>query len=99
MRNGRFCGQKCVKAAAQYKPYGLKNKEEWQALHDRAAGRCEICKNEFDRTPHIDHDHETGKPRGLLCGKCNMGLGKLGDNAMRMQTNTVKLLEMHRLRT
>jgi hypothetical protein len=37
---------------------------------------CKICKTSFDnRKAHADHDHKTGKFRGILCTSCNMGLG------------------------
>jgi hypothetical protein len=44
---------------------------------------CRICRARFDgRTlPHIDHVHATGTVRGILCGKCNRGIGHLQDNA------------------
>lgn len=32
------------------------------------------------KSRHLDHDHETGKIRGMLCNKCNMALGLLRDN-------------------
>lgn len=40
---------------------------------------CAICKQE-PKHWHIDHDHETGKVRGMLCGPCNMAIGLLKDN-------------------
>ncbi len=44
-------------------------------------GRCAICDVEFTkaqkRLPHIDHCHDTGRVRGLLCHKCNAGIGFL----------------------
>jgi Recombination endonuclease VII len=44
---------------------------------------CAICSApaKQNKTLSIDHCHETGKIRGLLCSKCNMGLGLLGDTA------------------
>ena len=46
-------------------------------------GRCAICgvpEYELPSRLYIDHDHETGKVRGLLCPSCNTGLGHLKDD-------------------
>lgn len=58
--------------------------DDYRMLRDRARdGLCEICGGPPDRAPsdafeatlHIDHDHETGAVRGLLCYKCNLAVG------------------------
>lgn len=44
---------------------------------------CAICKkheSEFGRKLSVDHCHDTGVIRGLLCGNCNTAIGKLKDN-------------------
>ena len=43
-------------------------------------GRCDICARIPAGRLHIDHNHATGKIRGLLCGTCNRGIGSLGDS-------------------
>jgi hypothetical protein len=42
--------------------------------------RCKICNEEFVKTPHVDHDHVTGKYRSMLDFGCNRGLGCFKDD-------------------
>ena len=51
---------------------------------------CMICGSK--ETICIDHCHETGKVRGLLCRKCNTGIGMLGDTLVQLRL-AVKYLE------
>ena len=66
-----------------YKPhssirYKLGLTEE-QVAEIIAPGKCASC-GATDRKLCIDHDHDTEKPRGLLCNNCNTALGLLGDD-------------------
>lgn len=66
----------------RHKLYGL-SEEQFQAMLAAQRGCCAICQTTLalDKTGlHIDHDHSTGKVRGLLCGRCNAGIGHLGDS-------------------
>jgi hypothetical protein len=70
-----------IKRNALQRRYGLTD-ADYLALIDEQ-DRCPICGVEFDQNvkPHIDHDHATGKVRGLLCNNCNTGLGMFKDNS------------------
>lgn len=46
---------------------------------------CKICKRTPSSKLHVDHNHETGKIRGLLCGSCNVGLGHFSDDPARLE--------------
>jgi len=63
-------------------------KEQLDTMWDEQDGKCEVCEKEMDWTAksknrvgsdtmHIDHCHETGFVRGLLCQECNTELGKV----------------------
>jgi hypothetical protein len=64
------------------KKYGI-SIEEFNNLLNFQNNCCAICSKPIQklrRRMNIDHDHETGKVRGILCSGCNTGLGHLGDN-------------------
>jgi len=64
--------------------------EEYERMHDQQNGLCAVCRNpetaidnknsQQVRRLAVDHDHGTGKIRGLLCQKCNMGIGYFQDD-------------------
>jgi len=58
--------------------YGLTVTELDKLLEDQG-GRCAICQ-EASKVWHIDHNHETGKVRGVLCPGCNVGIGHLRES-------------------
>jgi hypothetical protein len=49
-----------------------------QAMKMVQRGLCAICSNA--KAEHVDHDHETGRVRGVLCPECNSGMGQLKDD-------------------
>jgi len=62
--------------------YGL-TLEDYNRIHDTQNGCCAICgkhETKLNKRLVVDHCHKTGKVRGLLCEKCNHGLGRFEDN-------------------
>jgi len=72
------------RAIRRRKLYGL-SEQKYQEMLSSSGGLCAICKKPYGR-PNIDHDHETGLVRDILCRSCNSGLGNFNDNVdvMRM---------------
>lgn len=48
-------------------------------------GRCKACRVQLGDRYSIDHDHQSGRVRGLLCSKCNTALGMVQDSVERLQ--------------
>jgi hypothetical protein len=74
--------------------------EGFYAMLDEQNGRCRICGQSIEGTDekgkllaHIDHDHDTGRVRGLLCQGCNTGLGMFKDSIRNLASAIVYLEE------
>lgn len=74
---------------------------DYEKMLKKQEGKCAICKSS---TPsegrnatyfNVDHDHSTGEVRGLLCTKCNVGLGNFKDNTDYLN-NAINYLIQHR---
>lgn len=68
--------------------YGI-TMEVYQQMYNNQGGACAICGSETDL--FVDHNHETGEVRGLLCNSCNTGVGLLKDSPSNL-SNAIKYL-------
>lgn len=69
------------------KNYGL-TLEQFQALYDSQDGCCAVCgihESNFKRGLHVDHCHKSGQVRGILCTRCNPGLGYFEDSVEKLE--------------
>ena len=73
--------------------YGI-TLEQYDEMLERQGGRCAICGglNKNGWFLAVDHDHKTGKNRGLLCASCNVILGTAYDN-VDILNKAIKYLE------
>jgi hypothetical protein len=74
--------------------YGV-TPERFAAMVAAQDGKCAICAKPPQGSFHVDHCHETGEVRDLLCGKCNRGLGMYHDDP-RLLTRAAWYLDRHK---
>lgn len=100
-RRARCCSKPCavkyqnskktsarIRASDLKRHYGITVAEFEQILAVQGGG-CAICGRDGSTSPggilHVDHCHQGGHVRGLLCANCNRAIGQLGDDAARLR--------------
>lgn len=76
------------------KKYGI-SKEDYDEILKSQNGGCAICgtdKQVGRGRLHVDHCHTSNKVRGILCSKCNAGIGQLNDS-IELLSSAIKYLE------
>ncbi len=91
----KFCSDTCARAANQERWHGKQGAymrsylygvtpERMAEMLTEQDGRCAICRTDSPGGKgdwHVDHCHATNRVRGLLCHRCNLGLGMFRDSA------------------
>jgi hypothetical protein len=89
--NHWYCDDECVAARKRLRRHGITNRQYLDLL-EAQGGTCALCHGDakgFGVSRRfglvVDHCHDTGQVRGLLCADCNTALGRFGDNANRLR--------------
>jgi hypothetical protein len=96
----KYCSKK-MKDYDLFRSYGITLKE-YNLLFKNQEGCCAICEKHLSelndkhkKSLCVDHNHKTGFIRGLLCDKCNRGIGLLCDSE-KILLNALKYLAKNR---
>lgn len=90
----QYCSKSCRERARKrrvgerFRRYGM-TLAEYSALVDAQGNLCLICEEEPPNSDRyglvVDHDHGTGVIRGLLCNRCNLGVGLFDDDPEKLK--------------
>lgn len=90
MKSSGYVTSYCKECERRYrieKVYGMPY-EQYVTMLKKQNYSCLICEQKHDETSvalAVDHNHNTGEVRGLLCRTCNAAIGALGDNVEGLQ--------------
>lgn len=99
----KYCSDQCRGKTAYYeRNYGI-TETELRSMYENQDHRCFICgsdgfvigKNGHSEKLAVDHCHDTGRVRKLLCHNCNRALGLMQDNPGLLRS-AADYIEMHR---
>jgi len=76
-----------IKRKSRFARHGL-TPEQYEEMLVAQAGRCALCGELLTGKTFIDHDHTTGKVRGVLHPRCNIGLAYIEDRCFAQQAET-----------
>lgn len=96
-RRDRYTPEKGRKGQLKTR-FGLTT-EQWNTMFESQGKRCSICGSATPKSSigwATDHDHATGRVRGVLCCRCNIGLGGFEDNPDSL-ARAIEYLRKHRL--
>ena len=88
---------KKIQLNSTYRKLGI-TQEDFNDMFIKQGGKCKICgkhQSDLKKTLSVDHDHGTGKIRGLLCTQCNLGIGYFYDNIEMLQS-VINYLEYYK---
>jgi hypothetical protein len=68
----------------RFAKYGITG-EEFRLILEKQGIKCPICNKNITKNPSVDHNHITGKIRGLICNKCNLAIGNAEDSPDRLR--------------
>ena len=71
--------------------YGI-TVDEYERLFEEQGSKCAICGKESERISFaVDHDHKSGRVRGILCENCNRGIGMFKDDTKLLRNAIIYL--------
>ena len=59
--------------------------DKFRLILEKQEFKCPICRKDITKNLSVDHDHITGKIRGLICNKCNLAIGNAEDSPERLR--------------